>query len=113
MTGGSCNGRMRTSNSVKHKGDLMVVTDQHDALETVDAVQRILQHQRDEGLHLEDLRRLLHDHIVVLERAGNKVAAGQRGVRARHGDDARLLDQQVARAVLLLQVIFMPWNEQH
>ena len=82
-----------------------MISDQDDALQSIDAIERVLQHQRNKRLDLQDLRRLFHDYVVVLESTGDKVTAGQRCVRARHRNNPCLLGQQVPRSVLLLN-----WN---
>ena len=45
----------------------LVMVSYHDhPLESVVAILRVLQHQGDECLHLQDLSSLLHQHIVIL-----------------------------------------------
>ena len=45
----------------------MVVPNEHHALEAIVSVLGVLEHQWNKCLHLKDLRRLLHNHVVVLE----------------------------------------------
>lgn len=49
-----------------------------------------LEHHGNEGLHLQDLRALLHDHVVVLEPQLHQAASNQSRVCARHRDDSSL-----------------------
>ena len=81
----------------------MVITNEHDPLEPTVTVDWFLQHQRNEGLHFENLRRLFHQHVVVRKTQGCQLAVRQSSMRARHGDDASLLGQQVLGAVTALQ----------
>mmetsp|Transcript_30411 Transcript_30411/g.51334 ORF Transcript_30411/g.51334 Transcript_30411/m.51334 type:complete len:474 (+) Transcript_30411:569-1990(+) len=54
-----------------------------------------LEEHGDHGLQLQHLRCLLHHQIVIPEPEVDELAAGDGGVRARHGHDPRLLQQQV------------------
>ena len=46
--------------------NLVVVPYHDDPLESIVAILRVLEHEGDERLHLQDLSSLLHQHIVVL-----------------------------------------------
>mmetsp|Transcript_144 Transcript_144/g.310 ORF Transcript_144/g.310 Transcript_144/m.310 type:complete len:1317 (+) Transcript_144:450-4400(+) len=83
-----------------HGRQLVMVADEHHALQAARAALRILQHHGDEGLDLQDLGRLLHDEVVVLEVEADQRRPGQGCVRARHGDDARVRRDQVVAAVV-------------
>mmetsp|Transcript_1856 Transcript_1856/g.3796 ORF Transcript_1856/g.3796 Transcript_1856/m.3796 type:complete len:388 (-) Transcript_1856:774-1937(-) len=81
---------------------LVVVADEHDALEAARLpLDLLLQEHRDEGLDLEDLRRLLHHERVELEPGAHKVVPLQRRVRACHGNDLGLRRHQVLGTLLV------------
>ena len=56
-----------------------------------------LQHHGDECLHFENLRALLHHHVVVLEAELHQSTPDEGSVSARHRDDPRL--QKTANSV--------------
>lgn len=65
----------RKRHVLDHRRQLVVVADRDEALQTRRAGFGVvlLQHQRDERLDLEDLRRLFHDDIVILEAKLNQL----------------------------------------
>eukprot|EP00955_Chlamydomonas_euryale_P092703 364733-Chlamydomonas_euryale.AAC.2 len=65
------------------------------------ALRTHLKQHGNERLDLQDLRRLLHDQVVVLEREVDKFAPLERRVCARHGHNACLLGHEVVDAVRL------------
>ena len=84
------------SDVLDDRRQLMMVTDHNPALETIDALGGLLQQQRNERLHLENLRRLLHDHIIVAKAELDELAASKRSVCTRHCDHLCLANLQVS-----------------
>jgi hypothetical protein len=50
-----------------NRGQLVVITNHDPPLKTAEAVSRVLQKQRDESLDFQNLRRLFHQNVIVLE----------------------------------------------
>ena len=70
-----------------HRGQLVVVADEDDALQAVVAVLLALQQHGDERLDLQDLGALLHQQVVVLEAEVKELPAARGGDRMTHEQD--------------------------
>ena len=77
-----------------------MITDHDPSLESILAiVVGTLQQQRHERLDLQDLRRLLHEDVVVAEVEAHQVGALESRVRARHGHDLGLARHKILGSV--------------
>mmetsp|Transcript_58261 Transcript_58261/g.180759 ORF Transcript_58261/g.180759 Transcript_58261/m.180759 type:complete len:534 (-) Transcript_58261:673-2274(-) len=83
-----------------HRRQLVVVAYEHDPLQAAHAPVRLLQEHGDKCLHLQDLGRLLHDKVIILEVQADQGGPRERRVRTRHGDDAGMGRDQIVPPIV-------------
>lgn len=74
---------------------LVVVSAEHHTLKRHTAVLGFLHCQGYEVLNLRDLRRLFHDHIVVVKTQGRDFPPSHRGVGRSHGNDPSFVREEI------------------